>query len=1031
MPGRPENFSRRHPVRWSVHLCGVLIAAVLCQPGHAIPDIGNLEAQITKTEETWRRGDYVEAQRLAQQALEFARTKANPAGLIRALHEAGQAALRLGQFDSARKNFMEELEISRSSKATDPNRMASALADLAEVSIETWDFQDAQKTLQEGQALCDQRNDEGRSLSIRILRDQGEAELGLGEYEKAEGPIQAALKALASGGDSPEILTTRTTLAELKLDLRQMNEAEALFTNVLEQRRATLGPKHPETAASEAWLGYYHYVRGDSAAAEPLFLSAMDTLTGDLGAEHPLVSWVENFEGMLKVRTGQFPEAQQILQKVLDGRLKYYGEESAVTAESFNNLAATYYKQNNLEKTADLLRQSLVITEKKSGESLDTADTANNLGRVFQKLKKYDEAEKLFVRSLNIRRAILPAGHPDTGTSEFVLAKLYDEEGKFVQAEPLWTQSVSEISERLGPLHRDLIAPYQGAALNQLDLGHRDQAIGLIRKYSEASEASLANVLIFTTEKERLQFTLTQDPFSLLVSANLNEDLANAVLRRKGIVLDSLLEDKLVASQEADPAIKQLAAELKTQYGALEKVPRGITGGSANSQTAAADSIRAKIDDLQKQLALKVNGYGSVHRALKVTYQDVQSALTDRMTLVEFLRCKAYQGNGDWLDQYGAVILARSGLPNWVTLGNAKEIDAAILQFREAVTKSPDKLYGICRHLYDLLVSPIVAQIPAGSDKLIVSPDSELNFLPLAVLLAPNGKFVCQRYSIGYVASGRDLLRSPVAPETNARAIRIFANPDFDPVPSASPTTRRGDESTNAMARGLAQALSSSLTLGALPGSSTEAELIRQAAEKSGNTDLQILQGDKATKAALFNLRSPWLLHLATHALVLSEEQLADQNPMHRCALAFTGAQRTLRDWAQGEFPAPENDGIVLADEVARIPLTGTWLVTLSACQTAMGEADVGEGVLGLRRGFTMAGAENLLLTLWPISDSDTAEFMASFYRNAFMKHDALSALAETQRDTLVRLRQEKSLGAAIQSAGPFVLTLQAGLEKE
>jgi CHAT domain-containing protein len=89
----------------------------------------------------------------------------------------------------------------------------------------------------------------------------------------------------------------------------------------------------------------------------------------------------------------------------------------------------------------------------------------------------------------------------------------------------------------------------------------------------------------------------------------------------------------------------------------------------------------------------------------------------------------------------------------------------------------------------------------------------------------------------------------------------------------------------------------------------------------------------------------------------------------------------------------------------------------------------VGEGVLGLRRGFTMAGAENLLLTLWQISDADTAEFMASFYRAAFTKHDALSALAQTQRNTLVRLRQEESFGAAIQKVGPFVLTLQAGLK--
>lgn len=53
--------------------------------------------------------------------------------------------------------------------------------------------------------------------------------------------------------------------------------------------------------------------------------------------------------------------------------------------------------------------------------------------------------------------------------------------------------------------------------------------------------------------------------------------------------------------------------------------------------------------------------------------------------------------------------------------------------------------------------------------------------------------------------------------------------------------------------------------------------------------------------------------------------------------------------------------------------------MTLSACETGGGEARAGEGVLGLRRGFAQAGAENLLMTLWPIDDETTVEIMLSF----------------------------------------------------
>src|SRR5439155_3167428 len=84
--------------------------------------------------------------------------------------------------------------------------------------------------------------------------------------------------------------------------------------------------------------------------------------------------------------------------------------------------------------------------------------------------------------------------------------------------------------------------------------------------------------------------------------------------------------------------------------------------------------------------------------------------------------------------------------------------------------------------------------------------------------------------------------------------------------------------------------------------------------------------------------------------------RLALRNPMHRSGLALAGAQATLEAWKRGEVPPTDNDGIVTAEEVGGLKLDGTWLVTLSACDTGTGEARSGEGVLGLRRGFIQAG---------------------------------------------------------------------------
>jgi CHAT domain-containing protein len=186
------------------------------------------------------------------------------------------------------------------------------------------------------------------------------------------------------------------------------------------------------------------------------------------------------------------------------------------------------------------------------------------------------------------------------------------------------------------------------------------------------------------------------------------------------------------------------------------------------------------------------------------------------------------------------------------------------------------------------------------------------------------------------------------------------------------------------------------------------------------------------------------LLHLATHGFFAEgpktetklEPQLANfaptftlsrffVNPMHRSGLALAGAETTLQAWKRGDVPPIETDGIVTAEDISTIDLKGTWLVTLSACDTGSGEARVGEGVLGLRRGFIEAGAQNLLMTLWPISDQFTVQIMSDFYEAAHKSGDAPLALATVQRDWLVRLRKEKGLAQAVNLAGPFIMNSQ------
>ena len=194
-------------------------------------------------------------------------------------------------------------------------------------------------------------------------------------------------------------------------------------------------------------------------------------------------------------------------------------------------------------------------------------------------------------------------------------------------------------------------------------------------------------------------------------------------------------------------------------------------------------------------------------------------------------------------------------------------------------------------------------------------------------------------------------------------------------------------------------------------------------------------------------IHSPYILHLATHGFFAPQEPASStkrnrpeplisnpslakskffKNPMHRSGLALAGANSTVEAWKDGQAQPIEEDGILTAEDVSTLDLQGTWLVTLSACDTGSGEAKAGEGVMGLRRGFIQAGAQNLLMTLWPISDVFTPQIMSDFYEAAHKSGNAPEALAEVQRNWLLKLRTDKGLAQAVALAGPFIMSSQS-----
>ena len=95
---------------------------------------------------------------------------------------------------------------------------------------------------------------------------------------------------------------------------------------------------------------------------------------------------------------------------------------------------------------------------------------------------------------------------------------------------------------------------------------------------------------------------------------------------------------------------------------------------------------------------------------------------------------------------------------------------------------------------------------------------------------------------------------------------------------------------------------------------------------------------------------------------------------------------------------SPTDDGFLTSAEICYLPLHGTDLVTLSACETGLGDVTGGEGMVSIQRAFQVAGARSVISTLWKVDDQVTRTIMERFYRNYFEKEmSKLDSLREAQ----------------------------------
>lgn len=305
---------------------------------------------------------------------------------------------------------------------------------------------------------------------------------------------------------------------------------------------------------------------------------------------------------------------------------------------------------------------------------------------------------------------------------------------------------------------------------------------------------------------------------------------------------------------------------------------------------------------------------------------EVQEKLTDNEMLISFFygNTSIYMTSTTHNEKYFEKIAITPNLEN-----DIKKLHAMLSNPKS----SKELLSRLSYSLFQKLIAPTLNLYP--QEKIIIAPDGLLNYIPFGSLVTnlDSNRFLIEDRAISYVNSASLWSQLSTKKQTN-NSLLAFA-PSFDT------NTQSDDARSN--------------VLGNLPHNRKEVEQI--ATSFKGQSFLD----DSATlQNFTTNVSEYSILHLATHAV------FDDKNPEYSY-LAFT--------------PNEESEDILLVKDLYNLSLNAS-LVTLSACESAIGELKRGEGFLSLARGFFYSGASSISSTLWKINDNSSSALMGSFYKN-------------------------------------------------
>ncbi len=795
-----------------------------------------------------------------------------------------------------------------------------------------------------------------------------------GEYDYALEHIEKALNLSlnAYGKDNFETAKYYSSKGSIYMEKGQYDIALDFFKTALNINKAIFGEKHKSVADNLSDIGILYNKQAEYDKALIYYKDAYDIQIDLFGENHPDIAGTCNNIGDILEKQGKHESSLKYYEKAVSVKIKYFGSNHPELAVYYNNMGINYYNRKNYRSSMMYYLKAVSILENNYGSKFPRlVRIYANIGNICLKDNNFNKSLYYYQKSIaaNIRDF-----NPDSTDyySHPVIRNYFDINNLLIslngKADALYRIFISEpdntenliLSYENYVLCDSVIAITRKKVIKKSDkilLGNRSRLI-----YDNATSVTIELSEISNNEKQKNEYNKKAFYFAENNKAVVLSEAVTASEAKYFLHLPREIYEK-------EKALKIAIANFEKELSEIN---------DENKIKIFEENLFVLNDELRKLNNLIESKYPKYHelkyRTAEFSIDEIQEQI-DKNTAVRSYFC----------GQDNIIIFTVTKEKLTVSYSDKPDdFEEKVKEFHRNITsgyKSYFKLFlQSGQYFYELFFPE---RLPDKIKNLIIIPDGMIGLIPFESLLnedyqgtVTNFKeypFLIKKYQINYAYSAGLLLKSLKAKSrmNDSRKAWLGFAPVFDNI------SQRNINGVNATA---------------LPGSKREVndieELFKQKKLVTNSVINNFATETYFKTAELMNYK---YIHIATHGIVNTFE------PKLSGLLMYPESD--------------ENDGVLFSGEIYNLELDAD-LAVLSACETGLGKISKSEGIIGLSRALLFAGADNIIVSLWKVSDESTTNLMVDFYSNLLEN--------ETDRAYALHKAKLKMIGEGGTFAHPF-----------